>query len=153
MTNHHLQLWLTTTFSYDQSPPAKCNHHVQLFLITTFARSNHHLQLNMSTTSFLLYLCSLGAIWVLSECSLNALWVLLKWIWGKKMKIESFCFIFTFLISCHTKTKKTIITNHCPVSACGPGPQLLLVSVVSIIVTLHLRAFPLATVRHQVPDL
>ena len=90
MSNHHPQLWLTTTFSYDQSPPsAKCNHHLQLFLITTFARSDHHHQLTMSATSFLLYFCSLGAILVLSECSLNALWVLLKWIWGKKMKIES----------------------------------------------------------------
>ena len=32
---------------------------------------------------------SLSALLVLSECSLNALWVLLKWIYAKKMKIES----------------------------------------------------------------
>ena len=30
------------------------------------------------------------AVWLLSECLLNALWVLFKWVWAKKMKIESF---------------------------------------------------------------
>ena len=45
------------------------------------------------------------------------------------------------------------ITSHFPVSARGPGPQLLLVSGRSITVTLHLPAFSLATVLHQVPDL
>ena len=37
--------------------------------------------------------------------------------------------------------------SHCPVSARGPGPQLLLVSL-----SHHLPAFPLATVLHQGSD-
>ena len=34
--------------------------------------------------------CSLSALYVLSECLLNPIWVLVKWVWAKKMKIESF---------------------------------------------------------------
>ena len=45
-----------------------------------------------------------------------------------------------------------ITTSHFPISACGPGPQLLPVSVCSISETLHLPAFPLAIVLYQVPD-
>jgi len=44
------------------------------------------------------------------------------------------------------------IMSNFPVSACRPGPQLLPISACSIFITIHLAAFPLATVLHQDPD-